>query len=81
MDPGSTLTVHQSTLTAHQSVIHNMSTNVKPFEDGKTANGADSGQVPDGDTIEGHVTTHDAVFGEITENGPNYRNVSDTYAA
>ncbi|KAJ9418996.1 transmembrane amino acid transporter protein-domain-containing protein [Fusarium oxysporum] len=52
-----------------------MSTNVKPFEDGKTANGADSGQVPDGDTIEGHVTTHDAVFGEITENGPNYRNV------
>ncbi|KAF5250535.1 hypothetical protein FOXYS1_14872, partial [Fusarium oxysporum] len=52
-----------------------MSTNVKPFEDGKTANGADSGQIPDGDTIEGHVTTHDAVFGEITENGPNYRNV------
>lgn len=28
-----------------------------------------------GETLEPRATTHDAVFGEITEGGPNYRNV------
>ncbi|KAF7533661.1 hypothetical protein G7054_g6862 [Neopestalotiopsis clavispora] len=28
-----------------------------------------------GETLEPRATTHDAVFGEITEDGPNYRNV------
>lgn len=27
--------------------------------------------------IEEDTVTHDAVFGDITEEGPNYRNVSD----
>ncbi|KAJ3515165.1 hypothetical protein NM208_g14999 [Fusarium decemcellulare] len=35
------------------------------------------GRVPShaGEMLETKVTTHDAVFGEITEEGPNYRNV------
>lgn len=28
-----------------------------------------------GQVTEGQNTTHDAVFGEISEDGPNYRNV------
>lgn len=28
-----------------------------------------------GEALEGKATTHDAVFGEITEDSPNYRNV------
>lgn len=29
-----------------------------------------------GEVLKGDQTHHDAVFGEITEGGPNYRNVS-----
>ena len=29
-----------------------------------------------GEILKGEHTTHDAVFGEVTEDGPNYRNVS-----
>lgn len=29
-----------------------------------------------GDALDHNVTVTDAVFGEITEDGPNYRNVS-----
>ncbi|KAM0542263.1 hypothetical protein ACHAPJ_012871 [Fusarium lateritium] len=50
-------------------------TSLKNVERNKTTNDIDPVQPHRSDTIEGEVTTHDAVFGEITEDGPNYRNV------
>lgn len=33
-----------------------------------------------GEVLEHSPTTHDAVFGEITEGGPNYRNVRTVFS-
>lgn len=59
-----------TTVSIEQYTIFNFKLHVANMTEKKEANNLTP--VPSQD---GQVCTHDAVFGEITEDGPNYRNV------